>query len=176
MVWNGIKVLRLKSSRAWWIGCFLWLPHGRPHKKTEPPTATLNDILEPLRNPIFLKFLMSVWPPARSLHRHFSGSHEAVGETHDRQRWDHLDRVLLFVVLLMRLCILHPPLHQWDQPADHLHAPHAQEPVGDLYGRWTRTYRLVVGIGWCWLSHGGRTQHSWRIEMGNGLFSIVLIA
>lgn len=74
----------------------------------------------------------------RSLHHHFCGGDAPVGQAHDRQRRDHLDRIPLLLVLHLRLRRLHPAHPEWRGPAPHLHAPHAAQPLGDLHGRWAR--------------------------------------
>lgn len=78
----------------------------------------------------------------RSLHHHFCGGDAPVGQAHDRQRRDHLDRILLLLVLHLRLRRLHPAHPEWRGPAPHLHAPHAAQPLGDLHGRWARNLGL----------------------------------
>ena len=71
----------------------------------------------------------------RSLCLHLTGGDATVSQTHDRERGHDLDRVLLRLVLRLRLRWLHPPLPHRHCPPDPLHAPDAQESVGDLHGR-----------------------------------------
>lgn len=77
------------------------------------------------------------------MHHHLGGSHASVGQEDDRQRRDHLDRVLLLMVLHVRLRLLHHPHPERRGPPPHLHAPHAQKPLGDLHGRRARYLRLA---------------------------------
>lgn len=80
---------------------------------------------------------------SRSLLVHLAGSDASVGQTDDRERGDDLDRVLLRLVLRLRLHRLRPPLPHRHRPPGALHAPDAQEPMGDLHGRRARASRVI---------------------------------
>lgn len=90
--------------------------------------------------------LLRFHPPLllRSLCLHLTGGDASVSQAHDRERGDDLDRVPLRLVLRLRLHRLRPPLpHRHCAPRP-LHAPDAQEPVGDLHGRRAGASRVMV--------------------------------
>lgn len=70
----------------------------------------------------------------RPVHHHFCGGDAAVCQAYDWQWWNHLDWILLLVVVHVRLRRLHPPHPQWSRSAAHLHATYASQPLGDLHG------------------------------------------
>lgn len=78
---------------------------------------------------------LSLYLLGRPLCLHLAGGDATVSQAHDRQRGNDLDQPLLRLVLRLRLHRLHPPLPDWHHPADPLHAPDAQESMGDLHGR-----------------------------------------
>lgn len=77
--------------------------------------------------------IMSCRP--RSLCLRLTGGDATVRQTHDRERGHNLDPLLLRVVLCLCLHRLHPSFSHWLCPPDPLHAPDAQESMGDLHGR-----------------------------------------
>ncbi len=72
---------------------------------------------------------------SRSLFLHLTGGDASISQAHDRERGHNLDRILLRLVLRLCLHRLCPPLSHWHRPPRPLHAPDAQESVGDLHGR-----------------------------------------
>lgn len=85
-----------------------------------------------------------VFSARRPLHHHLGGGDAPVRQADDRQRRDHLDRVLLLLVVHLRVRLLHPAHPERGGAAPHLHASHAPEPLGDLHGRWARHLGLAA--------------------------------
>lgn len=80
----------------------------------------------------------------RSLCLHLTGGDASISQTHDRQRGYNLDWTLLRLVLRLCLRRLCPPLSHWHHTPDPVHAPDAQESMGDLHGRRARASRVIA--------------------------------
>lgn len=86
--------------------------------------------------------LTSLFP--RPLFLHLTGGDASVGQTDDREHRHHLDGVFLLLVFCLRLHRLRPPLSLRHRPPASVHAPDAQESMGDLHGCWTRASGVIT--------------------------------
>jgi len=137
------------------LACFLHLQVGSLSQQNAPFPAgfTFWDAFA-FNAPLMLSHLRFYYKFASQIHIlrflrhlcvHLAGGDAPVCKTDDRERGHNLDPILLRLVLRLRLYWLCPPLSLRHCTPHPLHAPDAQESMGDVHGRRAGSSRVTTG-------------------------------